>query len=499
MSLPSISDLSVYQLAVETLVSPSLLRVSPATLESLVGALIDVLIEEKISATLWVKLPLTDGCPAELKRYQQVNLAQRIYLCLDAKDDLVQVKNGLGQATNVNGVSEFFPVQLVAGNQLKREYFFIVLCEQFSSLIVAERLSQPEPVVTASHASQPLLAFCTFEREVIQRVCEGIREAIAVNDTIPQELLEPWETRLPLLAVSDEKALLTQLLIKQVQRTDDLLHTSTTNNAQSVCNPVLNAIVSSDRVSVATPTSSSDIRTGSSPSSIDKLRKKDELLNRVAQELRTPLASMKTALRLLDSAQLKPAQRQRYMQLLYTECDRQNSLIIGFLELVKLDNEPQPAVMPSVQLIDIVPGVVSTYQPIAQEKGIQLGYTIPANLPPILFVETWLRQILNNLLNNSLKFTLTGGEVKVRAIPHGDYIQLAVSDTGMGIATNEIPRIFDSFYRGRSTPGESMGAGLGLAIVRQLLLRCGGSISVTSTVGEGSTFKVLLPIASTVI
>jgi signal transduction histidine kinase len=283
---------------------------------------------------------------------------------------------------------------------------------------------------------------------------------IAVADTTPKELLEHWETLFPLPCAFDEKALLTQLLVTQVQRTEEILQQ-------------------------ATPSVSDD-----------NLRNKDELLRRVVQELRTPLTNMKTALKLLDSPQLKPAQRQRYMQLLNTQCDRQNSLITGLLELVQLDSEPQPTVMPSVQLASIVPGVVSTYQPIAQEKGIQLGYTVPTELPCVSCLETWLRQIVINLLHNSLKFTPTGGQVKVQATLQGEYVQLAISDTGVGIAAGEIPKIFDSFYRGRSTTGEDMGAGLGLTIVQQLLLRCSGSISVTSRLGEGSNFKVLLPVAS---
>jgi hypothetical protein len=228
----------------------------------------------------------------------------------------------------------------------------------------------------------------------------------------------------------------------------------------------------------------------------DCLSNKDELLQRVIQELRTPLTNMKTALKLLDSAQLKPVQRQRYMQLLNTECDHQNSLMTGWLELIQLDSESQPIVMPSVQLADIIPGVVSTYQPIARDKGIQLGYTMPPGLPAVSCIDRWLRQILINLLHNSLKFTPAGGQVKVHSTLEGDYVQVAFDDTGIGIAAHEIPRIFDIFYRGRSTISENAGAGLGLTIVQHLLLRSQGSISVTSRVGAGSTFKVLLPVAS---
>jgi signal transduction histidine kinase len=459
MNLPSSPDVSLYQLAVETLAPAQSFSVSPATLKSLVGSLIDVLIEEKIPATLWVKLPPTEGWQAELKRYQRMaDVAQTIYLCTCFGERLVEETHRVGQTANVKRESSCFPLQLAAGSQLKREYFLIVFSKRISGLIVAY---PPEPAKAAiSRQSQPLLAICSFERQVIQRVLEGIRGVIAVADTTSKELLEHWETLFPLPCAFDEKALLTQLLVTQVQRTEEILQQ-------------------------ATPSVSDD-----------NLRSKDELLRRVVQELRTHITNINTALKLLDSPQLKPAQRQRYMQLLNTQCDRQNSLITGLLELVQLDSEPQPTVMPSVQLATIVPGIVSTYQPIAQEKGIQLGYTVPTELPCVSCLETWLRQIVINLLHNSLKFTPTGGQVKVQATLQGEYVQLAISDTGVGIAAGEIPKIFDSFYRGRSTTGEDMGAGLGLTIVQQLLLRCSGSISVTSRLGEGSNFKVLLPVAS---
>jgi two-component system phosphate regulon sensor histidine kinase PhoR len=147
-----------------------------------------------------------------------------------------------------------------------------------------------------------MLVLYTFEQRVIQQVLGGIRDAIAPSDTTSKELLDVLETQLPVISPSDEKALLSQLLVKQVQHTEEILYEA----------------------------------------SVDNLRSKDQLLKRVAQELRTPLTNMKTALKLLDSAQLKPAQRQRYMQLLNTECDRQNSLLVGLLELVQLEGEPQP-------------------------------------------------------------------------------------------------------------------------------------------------------------
>jgi signal transduction histidine kinase len=158
----------------------------------------------------------------------------------------------------------------------------------------------------------------------------------------------------------------------------------------------------------------------------------------------------------------------------------------------------EQTVLQPLKLSDIIPGVVSTYQPLAHEKGIMLAYTVSPDLPSIFCSSNWLRQIAINLLHNSIKFTPTGGQVWVKAAIQGEYVQLEFRDTGIGISSNEIPKIFERFYRVRSVANEDPGgAGLGLTIVQQLLLRCGGSISVKSKVGEGSIFNVLLPIAPT--
>lgn len=229
---------------------------------------------------------------------------------------------------------------------------------------------------------------------------------------------------------------------------------------------------------------------------LNAIQLKDEFLNMVVQELRTPLTSMKTALSLLGSPNLKLPQRQRYIQLLNTECDRQNSLISGLLNLAQIEQAGETT-MQALILADVIPGIVSTYQPLAQEKEIMLAYTIPNTLPPVATLAPWLRQMIVNLLHNSIKFTSPGGRVWVRAKQQGDYVQIDVQDTGIGISSSEIPKIFNRFYRVRPGMSEDEGgAGLGLAIVQQLLLRCGGSITVNSRLGQGSTFSVLLPVHS---
>lgn len=221
---------------------------------------------------------------------------------------------------------------------------------------------------------------------------------------------------------------------------------------------------------------------------------KDELIEHLMQELCTPLTNIKTALKLLESPAIKPPQRQRYLGLIGGECDRQNSLINGVSRLIALDRISEQASIIPIELSQIIPGIVSTYQPLAEEKGVRLGYTISNNLPPIAFVEIWLRQIAIDLLHNGIKYTPSGGQVFVQATSQDGYVQLEFRDTGIGILPTEIPKIFNRFYRIRGMADkDNNSAGLGLTIVQNLLFRCGGSISVTSQIGVGSKFRVLLP------
>jgi len=481
MNVSLAKDLSVYQLVMGVQAPPKPLSLSPATLLSLVRAQIDLLIEQQIAATLWVKLPPEKIWQLELARYQSsVGASSFIYTCQiedinKGKDEKDKGDGGDEGARGENIPSypsspssslspHHIPVYLPPHSQLRRENFLMVLSPQFCSLILAhrplkKRKNQTSGKVT-TNKNQPLLIITSVEGRIIQQVLNGIQQAITPESSpiIPADFICP---SVP------EPVLMNQLLAKQLLRQDEInrqIVTVRTTKLQQQNQELHN-----------------------------KEQLKDEYLKNVCQELRIPLTHMKTALSLLNSPNLKPPQRQRYLQMLNTQCDQQNSLITGLLDLVQLEHDLDATTLESVRLSDIVPGVVSTYQPVAQEKGIMLAYTVPTELPAVWCVSGGLRQIVINLLHNSIKFTPNGGQVWVRARLQGDRVQLEFRDTGIGIPENEIPKIFDRFYRVRTTAAEDHGgAGLGLTIVQQLLLRCGGSIVVKSKVNEGSTFTVQL-------
>ncbi len=470
---------SLYELSLSAELPPQLLVVTPATLLSLVRATIDLLIEQKIRAQLWIKLPPGKIWHSEIQRYNVANLSEGIYNCV--------VYNN----TESDALAPLISLKLTAASQLKREYFLLVLSPQLSSLTLAHRrriqrqgtvtkvLSQSKPVNKPKRNSS-LVAICSYEVPVIERVLQGIKQEVValttksspkkITDTDRAqltELLQNWESLFTITPT--QGALINQLAIAQLQRSDEILRRTKFERTARLQQQ--------------------------NQESIDTVNETRELLRRASQELRTPLTNMKTALSLLNSPHLKPPQRMRYLQMLHTECDRQNSVINGLLELLQIDQIPKYTPLQPVRLSEIVPGVVSTYQPLAQEKGIMLAYTVPEQLPPVLCLNSWLKQIAINLLHNSIKFTPRGGQVWVRSRAVGDRVMLEVRDTGIGIAERDIPRVFDYFYRIRPTADDSSGAGLGLTIVQQLLQRSGGSISIKSKPGEGSTFTLLLATA----
>ncbi len=484
-----VPETSLYELVVGAESSALALQTSAITFKALLSSLIDVLVEQELPALVWAKLPRGDTWQAELDRYGDLpDVPQGVFLFKNQREEIAEEgtlpeeKSGASLAERLNAhiattslhgkISSLptSPILVPAESLLRREYFLLIWSTQFCGLLVANR-SKPSPTAEGTEEDsadkkQFLMTLFSLDPVVIRQAIEQL-QGIA-----PQEM--NWRTAIAAIQPPTSSTLTGQLVVKQVQRQEELWQRANHHRRQAEGSNLLQL---------------------HNEELLNTIRLKDEFLHTVGQELRTPLTNMKTALTLLNSPNLKPPQRQRYMDLLIKECDRQGSLISSLLDLVTLDQMAEEATIQAIHIMDVVPSVVSTYQPVAEEKGVRLAYTLAEKLPPIACLNTWLKQIVINLLHNGIRFTPRGGQVWVRVKQQGDYIQVEFKDTGIGIAPSEIPKIFDRFYRVRQAMTEdSGGAGLGLSIVQQLLLHCGGSISVKSRVGEGSTFNVLLPI-----
>lgn len=525
------SDLPLYELALNSNPALDLLTVSPGTFKSLISSLVGLLIDQQLGATVLAKLPQGTAWQTELRQYASLpDLSHDIYLLSSHRDDLLEGLSGtptpqpeevvVTEGVEMDSVDDESLGELsgekvlvhppgmtflqLAHETLRREYFVLVGTEQFCSLLLAYRPRSHPPqkstdliATGATHPESPLeegrdrkhslVLLWSFDPSLIRSLLQPLQRSVRANGEsgkAPEitgarvsdlgNLLQRWESALEREVPSIDQGSVERLLGRLTCRIEELGGRVATYRKHAEISEEL---------------------TFQNQHLLNNLRLKDEFLNNVGQELRTPLTNMKTALTLLNSPNLRPPQRQRYMDLLSRECDRQSSLITSLLELVQLEQVAEQATFHPLRLADIVPGVVSTYQPLAEEKGLRLAYTIPGELPSVSCIHDWLKRIVINLLDNGIKFTPRGGQVWVRAKQQGDYVQLEFRDSGIGIAASELPKVFDRFYRVRQPAGEdSGGVGLGLTIVQQLLLHCGGSISVKSKVGEGSVFNVLLPV-----
>jgi len=526
MSPSPAPDQSLYELALAIDPALPVLQVSPTTLKAAFSAVLELLIDRELPAIVWAKLPRGAVWQTELAQYSALaGIAKALYVFKNPREESTDetLTSAIADpATDSDallaGIAETPPAAwqellLAPDSQLRREYFLLVWAEHFQGCILAHRPRSAQPAKTpvstvevgdglaeamaagaigeSQERRQHLLVLSSFDPGLIAQVVGGLAHAetmtvstssiaaasggeaqsnLALADAVAQ-----WQKLTGEMAVTpSDPATLGQLFMKQVQRQEEVWQRNATYRRQADLVEILQ--IQKEELSNA-------------------LRSKADFINTVGQELRTPLTTIKTALTLLNSPSLKPPQRQRYMELIEKECDRQSSLITSLLDLVQLDQAVSPTALESIRMSDIVPGVVSTYQPLAEEKGVRLAYTVPEDLPTIACMGNWLKQIVINLLHNGIKFTPTGGQVGVRARKQGNYVNLEVRDTGIGMASSDLPKIFDRFYRVRQASLEdTSGAGLGLTIVQQLLVHCGGSISVKSKPGEGSTFTVLLPI-----
>lgn len=226
---------------------------------------------------------------------------------------------------------------------------------------------------------------------------------------------------------------------------------------------------------------------------LESVRK--QFVANVSHELNTPVTSIKGFTEtLLDGAMNDEQTLKNFLEIILKESDRLQSLIKELLELSKVE---QQGFRLDLQEIDIVPLLKDTYD-ILEKKAIQKEITFvleELNAPIIMKADPFrLKQVFINLVNNAISYTPAEGKVEISAWEEEDKIFVSIKDTGIGIQEEEIPRIFERFYRvDKDRSRESGGTGLGLAIGKHLIEAHNGEITVTSKLNEGATFTVILP------
>ncbi len=221
-----------------------------------------------------------------------------------------------------------------------------------------------------------------------------------------------------------------------------------------------------------------------------------DLVANLSHELRTPIASIKALGETLrDGAARDPAVAADYLDRINAEADRLAQMVQEMGELSRIESGEAPLQRGPVNTAGVVARVADRLRPQAERAGLQMGLDVSPDLPMVFADEARLEQVLVNLVHNAIKFTPPGGKVDISARTEGDGLAISVSDTGVGIPEDDLPRVFERFYKADKARAGG-GTGLGLAIAKHVVEAHGGRIWVESVEGRGATFSFSLPLSS---
>ena len=225
---------------------------------------------------------------------------------------------------------------------------------------------------------------------------------------------------------------------------------------------------------------------------------RQEFVANVSHELKTPLTAIKAySETLLDGALADGEHNEAFVRRIAEQAERLHQLIMDLLSLARIEAREEAVELVAVDLARLVEACVATHRPTADARKIQLMSFPPTPPVRVSADEEGLRQILDNLIVNAIKYTPEGGQVLVRWSATSAIVRILVEDTGIGIAPEDQERVFERFYRVDKARSRDLGGtGLGLSIVKHLSQSFGGGVSVRSEVGRGSTFMVWLPLAA---
>ena len=230
---------------------------------------------------------------------------------------------------------------------------------------------------------------------------------------------------------------------------------------------------------------------------LENLRK--EFVANVSHELKTPLATIAAYAETLRLGALEdPDFRLKCVTRIEEQANRLHQMIVELLQLARIESGQQAFEFTDVPVKVAVQECIDAFQELARNKQLDLALDEGCPDVSVHADREGVRTILNNLLDNAIKYTPVGGRIRVRWTLEGGYVVIAVADTGIGIALKDQARVFERFYRtDRARSRQSGGTGLGLAIVKHVCHAMGGDVSVESREGVGSTFYVRLPVSAT--
>jgi PAS domain S-box-containing protein len=225
---------------------------------------------------------------------------------------------------------------------------------------------------------------------------------------------------------------------------------------------------------------------------LEIIQAKDALMLAASHELKTPVTTLKGLSELLLDFDLTEPQRRELLQDLHGQVNRMERLIADLLDVSRIDAGRMSIELSSVEVGPVIDHVCEEVGPLLQQRPLRRQ--VPAALPPVFGQSQKLHQILVNLLTNAIKYSPDGSPVELSVTADREQVHFGVRDEGVGIRSEDLPRVFHKFYRAEDPVVRRIpGTGLGLYIVRSLVDMLGGHVDVRSQYGKGSVFTISLP------
>jgi len=197
---------------------------------------------------------------------------------------------------------------------------------------------------------------------------------------------------------------------------------------------------------------------------------------------------------LLLAEGIDQAKKLEFAETIHREAVRLGQMINDFLDLARLESGRTHMAQEPVNVTEVISETLAILQPQAAEQQISISLQVPETLPTIIGDVARLKQVMVNLASNAVKYNHEGGRVDIEVKVGEDELNVAIRDTGRGIAEKDLPHIFERFYRVDDSEQQTKGTGLGLSIAKHIIEVHGGKISVQSVQGQGSTFTFTLPL-----
>lgn len=227
-----------------------------------------------------------------------------------------------------------------------------------------------------------------------------------------------------------------------------------------------------------------------------RLFQQSDLIAELVHELRTPMASLNTAVHLLLQPDISDEQRLYIINMIRSEIARLSELTTSFLDLARLESGRIQFTPEKLALNPLLEGCIEIMRARAQEKNLTFEKSLPPDLPTVFADADKIKQVVINLLSNAIKYNTMGGKIIVESFVNGNYLAFSIADTGPGISEEDRKHLFEKFYRVPGTEKLASGTGLGLSICKKIIDAHQGKIEVESAVGQGAKFTVYLPLGN---